>query len=70
MPRASGALIEMLTSIIQTKDEARNIAIEWQYQQANKDMFYSDLIDTQNFFSGLASKFDLKEEFIENGIPC
>lgn len=51
-----------------TKDEARQYAIDWQTWQAEQSMSYSEMSDWQIVFDTLASHFDLKEEFTENGI--
>lgn len=51
-----------------TKDEARQYAIDWQNWQAEHSMSYGELADWQGVFSTLADKFDLVEEFKENGI--
>lgn len=54
--------------IINTKEEAINYAIEWQQWVSERDMYMSELLEWQNFFVNLAERFDLTEEFKENGI--
>lgn len=54
--------------LIETADEARSIAIEWQYWISEQDLSYSELIDWKLYFEALDKKFDLLEEFKENGI--
>ena len=51
-----------------TADEARQYAIEWQNWQADQSMTWGELADWQFIFIDLAERFDLQEEFIENGI--
>ena len=54
--------------IIKTKEEARQIAIDWQYKQSKQAMSYHELLQWQNYFEILAKKFNLTDEFKENGI--
>jgi len=54
--------------LITTADEARNMAINWQSITASQDMSYYELAEWQLFFEELATKFNLIEEFKENGI--
>jgi len=58
-----------------TKEEAREYAVEWQewvseQNQIGKEptLYQSDLIEWQEHFRAIAIKFDLLEEFNENGI--
>ena len=51
-----------------TADEARQYAIDWQNWQAEQSLSYKDLIGWQELFSTIAFKFNLTEEFKENGI--
>ena len=53
---------------IKNIEEARNKAIEWQQWQSERGMPYSKLIEWQEYFSALAKRFDLEDEFKENGI--
>ena len=53
---------------IKTAEEARQAAIDWQYSQAEEDLSYVELIEWQAYFEALAEKFDLTEEYKENGI--
>ena len=50
------------------RDTARQLAIDWQYEYSQKSMSYAELIEWQDIFETLAQKFDLWEEFKENGI--
>lgn len=55
---------------ITTAEEAREYAIEWQSLASEDDyqLSYSELAEWQTIFEELATKFDLVEEFKENGI--
>lgn len=54
--------------IINTADEARQYAIDWQYWFGEHSLSYGELAEWQAYFYELAVKFDLIEEFKENGI--
>ena len=61
--------------IINTQEEARDFAIEWQQWVAEQNkpgeeptLYMSDLAEWQAIFEALAEKFDLVDEFKENGI--
>lgn len=54
--------------IINTEDEAREYAIEWQKWVAEQNLSYGELVEWSAIFEELADKFDLREEFIENAI--
>ena len=51
-----------------TKGEARTQAIEWQHDFSNKSMSWEEVIDAGNYFVEIAKKFNLTEEFKENGV--
>ena len=53
---------------VKTQDEARQIAIDWQNWQSEQSLSYEELAVFGNYFHGLATKFNLEEEFRENGI--
>lgn len=53
---------------IKTKEEARQIAIDWQNTISNKSISYAELARRQKYFRFIAEKFNLTEEFKENGI--
>jgi hypothetical protein len=55
---------------IKTKDEARQYAIDWQNKMFGEgvSVSYSELSEQQAELQALAEKFDLIEEFKENGI--
>ena len=54
--------------VIQTRDEARQYAIDWQAWTSEQNLSYGELAEWQVYFSNLAERFDLLEEFEENGI--
>lgn len=53
---------------VKSKEEARAIAQEWQSWQSTKNLSYAEVADWAGYFEALANKFDLTEEFKENGI--
>lgn len=53
---------------IQTREEAEELAKEWQRCTSKINFSYGELAEWGEFFEGLAIKFDLIEEFTENGI--
>lgn len=57
-----------INKVINTKEEAREFAIEWQKWASEQILYLSELFEWQNFFAELARRFDLIEEFKENGI--
>jgi len=57
-----------LLPIITTADEATQTAIDWQTWQQEESLSYGELIEWRAYFETLASKFNLTDEFRENGI--
>jgi hypothetical protein len=54
---------------IETADEAREYAIEWQQRASEQNLSYGELIEWRYYFTELAERFpELTEEFKENGI--
>lgn len=51
-----------------TKEEARQYAMDWQNWFSEQSLSYGELAEWQGYFQTLAEKFDLVEEFEENGI--
>lgn len=51
-----------------TPGEATQAAIDWQNWQSEQSLSYGELAEWQGVFEALAEKFDLTEEFTENGI--
>jgi len=58
----------MEMKIIETKEEARQQAIEWQQWSSEQSLSYEDLWEWNRYFTNLADKFGLTDEFEENGI--
>ncbi len=53
---------------IKTKEEARSKAIDFQSWQSAQALSYEEVANWGTYFSNLASKFGLVDEFSENGI--
>lgn len=53
---------------IKTKEQARQYGIDYQNWASNKDLSYGEVIHFHNKLSKIAEKFDLVEEFRENGV--
>jgi len=53
---------------INTQAEARSYAIDWQNWASEQAMSWGELAEWQDIFAKLAEKYDLSEEFNENGI--
>lgn len=53
---------------VTTAGEATDLAIEWQHWMSDQSLSWGDLADWQGYFTALADKFDLHDEFKENGI--
>ena len=53
---------------ITTVDEARQIAVEYQTKTSQIPMSYGDIAEYQQYFEKLGKKFNLLDEFRENGI--
>lgn len=53
---------------IKTQDQARQYAIEWQQEASDRSLSIGELAEKQAEMRELAEKFDLVEEFEENGI--
>jgi len=53
---------------IKNKEEAREMAINFQKWASEENLSYEELIKYSGFFETLARKFNLIEEFKENGI--
>lgn len=52
----------------QSQDEARDYAIDWQHWQSEQNLSWGEIQEWTEIFTELATKFDLLEEFTENGI--
>ncbi len=50
------------------KAAVREEAIQWQYEAAEKDYSYEELVEFQEHFEKLAKRYGLLGEFRENSI--
>ena len=55
-------------STIKTPDEARQAAIDWQVWAADQSLSYGELADWAATLHELGERFNLIDEFTENGI--
>jgi hypothetical protein len=53
---------------VTTKDQARQLAIDWQHQASEESLSYAELSAWARFFEKLGKRFGLIREFKENGI--
>lgn len=53
---------------ITTKEQARDVAIDWQHTVGASDISYSELAEWGDALNALAVRFDLVDEFKENAI--
>ena len=59
--------VPMIDSV-KTAEEARQLAIDWQNWQSEQSLTISELASWTTYFEALAQKFNLTDEFAENGI--
>lgn len=52
------------------KENARQIAIDWQDAASKQDLSYGELAEAGDHFYRLGKRCGLLREFRENGIPC
>jgi hypothetical protein len=53
---------------VDTADDARQAAIDFQHWQSERAMSWEQVAAWQRYFEEMAREFDLEEEFKENGI--
>lgn len=53
---------------VKTEERARDIAIEWQATTQEEAMSWGEAIEHVDYFTVLANKYNLTDEFKENGI--
>lgn len=54
--------------LIETRDQAHDFAVRWQRWSGERRLSHNQLNDWLREFEKLAEKFDLTEEFCENGV--
>lgn len=52
------------------KEDARQIAIDWQIEASEHDYSYGELAYFGEIFNRLGKRYGLLREFRENAIPC
>lgn len=55
-------------SDVASAEEARSIAIDWQQAASTAALDWEEISKFEEYFAALATKFELTEEFKENGI--
>jgi uncharacterized protein YijF (DUF1287 family) len=50
------------------KEQVRQEAIDWQYEQADMNLSYGELADAQEYFERQGRRYGLLQEFRENAI--
>lgn len=53
---------------VASKDQARDIAIDWQAWVATQDLSYGEVVFYGNYFNELATRYKLAREFKREGI--
>jgi hypothetical protein len=53
---------------LKTAEDARQQAIDWQIWKSNNSMSWEEVSRWSNHFTQTAKKFELTDEFSENGI--
>lgn len=53
---------------VNTPEQAEELAVEWQTSFNSKSKYWSEVFEEAELLAGLAAKFNLTEEFEENGI--
>lgn len=59
---------QYLLHSIESSDQATELAINWQQWASEQDLSYGELAEWQDIFEQLGAKYDLTDEFKENGI--
>lgn len=60
--------IEAATAFFKAQKKARNLAIEWQVNFANRDRSWEYCAKWKNLLARIANQFNLTSEFEKNGI--
>jgi hypothetical protein len=59
---------EVSAQTVTTRAQAQDLAQDWQQHEAMDPMSYGEMSEWQSVFEQLGERFDLTEEFRENGI--
>lgn len=57
-----------MTNYQKNKERARELAINWQSIQAERNFYMSEIVEQTEKFVKLAKRYGLTREFKENGI--
>ena len=60
----------MIMTYAERKENARQIAIDWQLNESDHPYSYGGLAILTNYFYRLGKRYGLLKEFRMNGIPC
>ena len=60
----------MIMTYAERKENARQIAIDWQLNESDYPYSYGGLAILTNYFYRLGKRYGLLREFRMNGIPC
>jgi hypothetical protein len=53
---------------VTTREQAQTVAIEWQAWMSENSLSFGELAEWQSYFEELGERFNLTDEFRENGI--
>lgn len=53
---------------IKTREEAQEYAKKWQAWASDQSLSYNEVASWGSYFADIAERFDLEDEFKENGI--
>ena len=60
----------MIMTYAERKENARQIAIDWQLNESDYPYSYGGMAILTNYFYRLGKRYGLLREFRMNGIPC
>ena len=60
----------MIMTYAERKENARQIAIDWQLNESDYPYSYGGMAILTNYFYRLGKRYGLLKEFRMNGIPC
>lgn len=68
LKQAGSIFVRKPVAQVYDANEARDWAIEWQHWASEQSLSYGELADWADYFTELAERFNLTDEFKENGI--